>query len=297
MKMVLLGTGTSHGVPVIGCNCKVCHSIDKRDNRLRCSAYLQEPANILIDVGPEFRIQALKYRINKIDAVLITHSHADHLHGIDDLRSFSHSRDFDCYNHASKETEGNGLCVYSNKSTIEDIKFRFDYIFKEVKQGGGKPKINPISIEEFNENNPIKINEIEILPIILKHGFLDDCGWILREKINNSYKSIVYLTDINFFPEESFSRIFSFASQIEHLVIDGLRLLPHSTHFSFEQALELANKLNPKNVYLTHITHNLFHWQIQEYVDAIISRYPFLLEVKNKGGYIGPAFDGIELIC
>ena len=104
MKMVLLGTGTSHGVPVIGCNCKVCRSEDPRDNRLRCSAYLQEPASILIDVGPEFRIQALRYKINRVDALLLTHAHADHLHGIDDLRIFSHSKAYDPHNRRDRKS-------------------------------------------------------------------------------------------------------------------------------------------------------------------------------------------------
>lgn len=297
MKMVLMGTGTSHGVPVIGCDCKVCRSADPKDNRLRCSAFLREPANILIDVGPEFRIQALKYKVNNVDALLLTHSHADHLHGIDDLRIFSHSRAFDPHNRGGDETEGKGLPVYSHKSVIEDIKYRFDYIFREVKQGGGKPKINAVAADDFNESNPIKIKGLEILPVPIKHGYLDDSGWIIRELKDDGYKSIVYLTDLNHFPESSYDRVGTFAGKIEHLVIDGLRVLPHSTHFSFEQALEVAEKLNPKNVYLTHVTHNLFHWQVQEYVDAILCRYPNLELAREKGGYVGPAFDGLELSC
>ena len=295
MKMVLLGTGTSHGVPVIGCNCKVCRSADPKDNRLRCSAYVKEPEAVLIDVGPEFRIQALRYGIKKVNAVLLTHSHADHLHGIDDLRIFSHSKSYGAGKVTGEETSGNGLPVYSHKEVIDDIRHRFNYSFKEVRQVGGKPKINATSTEGFNEGNPLKIGGIEILPVMIKHGYLDDSGWILRQDASGVYKSIVYLTDLNFLPEKSIERILSFAGNIKHLVIDGLRLAPHSTHFSFEQALEAAEKLNPENVYLTHITHNLFHWQIQEFVDAIIDRYPKLKEVKNKGGYIGPAFDGLEL--
>lgn len=297
MKMVLLGTGTSHGVPVIGCNCKVCRSEDPRDNRLRCSAYLQEPASILIDVGPEFRIQALRYKINRVDALLLTHAHADHLHGIDDLRIFSHSKAYDPHNSSARETEGNGLPVYSHNSVIEDIKHRFSYIFKEVRQGGGKPKINALATECYNESNPIKINGVEVLPVLIKHGYLDDSGWILREKKGDGYRSIVYLTDLNSIPAASIDLICSFAGHIEHLVIDGLRILPHSTHFSFEQALELADRLKPGNVHLTHITHNLFHWQVQEYVDAIISRYPNLEAAKNNGGSVGPAYDGLEMVC
>lgn len=297
MKLILLGTGTSHGVPVIGCGCKVCRSSDPRDNRLRCSAFLCEPEKILIDVGPEFRIQALRYGIAKVDAVLLTHSHADHLHGIDDLRIFSHSKAFDPHNRGARETAGLGLPVYSGRKVIEDIKVRFDYIFKEVNQGGGKPKLMLVDASRFDENNPIRIGGTEILPVLLKHGYLDDSGWILRQNSARTHKSIVYLTDLSSIPEESVDLIRRFSGRIEHLVVDGLRILPHSTHFSFDQALALADRLSPVNVYLTHITHNLFHYQIQEYIDAIINRYPNLEAAKERGGYVGPAHDGMELVC
>lgn len=295
--MVLLGTGTSHGVPVIGCRCKVCRSSDPKDNRLRCSAFVSEPAEILIDVGPEFRIQALKYGIRHLDAVLLSHSHADHLHGIDDLRIFSHSKAFDPHNPDSRETEGSGLPLYSHRAVIEDIKHRFSYIFKDVRQGGGKPKINPICTENVDGTHPIEINGVEVVPVLIKHGYLDDSGWILRERKVGKFRSIVYLTDLNSIEESSVERIRSTSGTIRHLVIDGLRLMPHSTHFSFEEALSLAERLNPENVYLTHITHNLFHWQVQEYVDAIIGRFPALESARKAGGYVGPAYDGIELSC
>ncbi len=295
--MVLLGTGTSHGVPVIGCDCKVCRSLDARDNRLRCSAYLSEPAKVLVDVGPEFRIQALRYKVKGVDAVLLSHSHADHLHGIDDLRIFSHSKAYDPHNKGAGETKGEGLPVYSHRAVIEDIRHRFSYIFGEVRQGGGKPKVNTIATEGYDVDNPIRIGGVEILPVLLKHGYLDDSGWIFREKAGDGHKSIVYLTDLNSIPDASVDRIKAFAGRIEHLIIDGLRVLPHSTHFSFEQALEVAERLAPRNAYLTHITHNLFHYQVQEFVDAIISRYPCLDSAKRNGGYVGPAFDGMELVC
>lgn len=295
MKMVLMGTGTSHGVPVIGCGCKVCRSDDERDRRLRCSAWLYEPASIVVDLSPEFRIQALRYGIKKLDAVLLTHSHADHLHGIDDVRVFSHSKAFDPHNRGAGETEGSGLPFYSHKSVIDDIKFRFDYIFKEVRQGGGKPKINAISTEKFSEQNPIVIGGIQILPVMLNHGYLEDSGWIFCQEKYGQRRSIVYLTDLSSIPDASVALIERFAGRIEHLVVDGLRIMPHSTHFSFEQALELAERLSPANLYLTHITHNLFHYQIEEYIGAILHRYPNLHAAKETGGYVGPAFDGIEL--
>ncbi len=298
MKMTLMGTGTSHGVPVIGCRCKVCRSLDEKDSRLRCSALISGPADVLVDITPEFRIQALRHGISRLDAVFLTHSHADHLHGIDDLRVFSHSRPFDPFNRHGSETEGEGLPVYSGRHTIEDIKFRFDYIFKYIGQGGGKPKLNTVCADSFDLENPITVGSLKVLQVPLKHGYLDDSGWLfMEEKDHGSCGSIAYLTDVSFVPEESFCLIRDAVCRPNHLVIDGLRILEHSTHFSFEQALAAADRINPRNVYLTHITHNLFHWQVQEFVDAIIGRYPNLLAARKAGGYVGPAWDGLVLEC
>lgn len=298
MKMILTGTGTSHGIPVIGCGCNVCRSSDPRNNRLRCSAFLESPVNILVDVGPEFRIQALKYKINKIDAVFITHSHADHLHGIDDLRVFSHTKALDPAHPDNKETEGEGLRIYTTTHAEHDIRHRFDYIFTPMKEGGGKPKIQIMSAENISEKNPLFINGIEILPVMLKHGHLDDLGLLFSEEGKDGKKhSIAYLTDCSFVPENSIELVKNNSGILEHLVIDGLRLEPHSTHFSFEQALEAAQKMNPRNVYLTHITHNMSHVQIEDYVKSILWKFPLLKKKAENGFYIGPAYDGLELVC
>ena len=298
MKMILTGTGTSHGIPVIGCGCNVCRSSDPRDNRLRCSAFLESPVNILVDVGPEFRIQALKYKINKLDAVFITHSHADHLHGIDDLRVFSHTKALDPAHPDNKETEGGGLKIYTTTHAEHDIRHRFDYIFTPMKEGGGKPKIQIMSAENISEKNPLFINGIEILPVMLKHGHLDDLGLLFSEEGKDGKKhSIAYLTDCSFVPENSIELVKNNSGILEHLVIDGLRLEPHSTHFSFEQALEVAQKMNPRNVYLTHITHNMSHVQIEDYVKSILWKFPLLKKNAENGFYIGPAYDGLELVC
>ena len=132
--MILMGTGTSHGIPVIGCDCAVCRSDDVRDKRLRCSLYVSEPASVVIDTGPEFRIQALRCGIKRLDAVLLTHSHADHLHGIDDLRVFSHTKSVDPSFNGECETFGEGLPIYANSQTVNDIENRFGGFDESAKE-------------------------------------------------------------------------------------------------------------------------------------------------------------------
>ena len=290
MKMILMGTGTSHGVPVIACDCKVCTSSDSRDKRLRCSAFIHdENTNIVIDTGPEFRIQALKFKIKKLDAVLLTHSHADHLHGLDDLRVFSHTISAD----SKKETAGNGLLLYANPQTLKDITFRFDYIFKEVQIGGGKPKLNFTDNSIFTPQNPIKINDLQILPVPLKHGRLDDSGYLITN--TKTEKSIAYLTDCSFISDESIQLIKDNARNLECVVIDALRKEPHQTHFGFSQALEVAEKLQPRQTYFTHMTHNFSHVEIQQFIKENLDKYPALEKIVKNGGKVEPGFDGLEI--
>ena len=291
MKMTLLGTGTSHGVPVIGCSCKTCTSKDPRDNRYRTSAFI-EPYNFLIDTGPEFRLQALRKGITSISAAFITHSHADHLNGLDDLRTFSHSN---APGSASAETEGDGLPVYADKKTISDIKRRFDYAFTPPKEGGGKPKLKLIEAEQFFKDRPLIKDKLSILPVPLLHGTLTTTGWLFTQTENGIKKSIAYLTDCNDIPEQSLALIKENAGVLVHLVIDGLRKEKHSTHFSFEEALCFADKLCPLHTWITHITHNMSHLQIKEFLEEKLCAYKNLTEAVQNGGSVLPAFDGLEL--
>lgn len=287
MKMILMGTGTSHGVPVIGCDCKVCTSKDIHDVRNRCSAYLCEPASVVIDTGPEFRLQAIKFGIKHIDAVLITHSHADHLNGLDDIRVFSHTESVDPYPTKNAfATEGKGKPVFANANTITDIKNRFDYIFTPVKEGGGKPKLDLIDCAMYGAENPIKIKGVEIVPVPLLHGTLNDSGWLLIEtKADGSRHSFAYLTDCSCVPEQSIRMIQKHAGILEHLIIDGLRVKPHSTHFSFEQAISVAEQLRPNHTWLTHITHDMTHEEVKAYVKTIV----------KDSIFVEPAYDGLVL--
>lgn len=250
MTITLLGTGTSHGIPVIGCKCKVCTLNDEKNKRLRASALIEDGENkILIDIGPDFKTQAIRYDINKIDMLLVTHSHADHIHGLDDIRIFS---------------KNNTIPVYSDKRTLVDILIRFNYIFRHTQKGGGKPHIELKNIEHFSNQNPLVIGNLKIVPIPLKHGKQNATGW----KINN----FAYLTDASYISKKSISKL----QDISHLVIDGLRVKPHSTHFNFEQALEIAAKTSAKYVYLTHICHDFSYDEINSILKEMQSKNPLL---------------------
>ncbi len=292
--MILMGTGTSHGVPVIGCSCNVCRSSDEKDMRLRASAYIFEPFHAVIDVGPEFRIQALKYGVKKPDAVFLTHSHADHLHGIDDLRIFCHSvaPTSPLYDR-NLEMKKTGIPVYSLKNTVDDIKMRFSYIFTPTREGGGKPKLDVFDIMERVKNEKLVFGAVDVNPVVIGHGSLDDMGLVFTEtKDDGTQKSIAYLTDCNYISNDSLAFIREKAGVLEHLVIDGLRIRPHSTHFCFEQALEVADCLDARNVSLTHLTHDLSFRQVSEFTEAVLGKYPNLKKNKSLGGHFGPGFDG-----
>ncbi len=318
MKMVLLGTGTSHGIPCIACNCRVCTSEDSRDKRFRCSAYVTNQnsngtvSHLQIDTGPEFRLQCIKYGIKAIDAVLLTHSHADHLHGLDDIRIFSHTFGSDKIEELKNRPEnaafstemlesalnGKGICLYANNQTIKDVKNRFDYIFKENTQiGGGKPKLIMVDCAEIEKNPPKEFGDLTVTPIPLKHGELDDTGWLIscKNKDDGKVHSIAYLTDTNFIPEESIQILKDRGGVIEHCVIDGLRVKPHSTHFGFRQAMDVAEQIKPVHTWFIHICHLMSHVEIQEYAKEVLADYPNLSEIVKKGGSVGPAFDGLIL--
>lgn len=318
MKMTLLGTGTSHGIPCIACHCHVCTSKDSRDTRFRCSAYVTNrnkngtETHLQIDTGPEFRLQCIKYGIEAIDAVLLTHSHADHLHGLDDIRVFSHTLGSDKIEELKNNPENagippkmleisankKGINLYANRQTIHDVKSRFEYIFKTNTQiGGGKPKLNLVDCTEIEKNPPKEFGDLTVTPIPLKHGELDDCGWLISCKNEKDGKihSIAYLTDTSFVPPESIRLLKEKGGVIEHCVIDGLRVKPHSTHFGFRQAMDVAEQIKPRNTWFIHICHLMTHVEIQEYAKSQLSDYPNLMEIVKNGGSVGPAYDGLVL--
>ncbi len=282
MKIILAGTGTSHGIPVIGCECSVCKSQDSHDSRNRTGAFVHgsDGTSVIIDVSPEFRLQALRFGLSKADAVLLTHSHADHVHGLDDLRIFSHTWN---PKKVKKDTEiKNPLRIFSNENTLNDIKNRFDYVFTPTHEGGGKPHLELVSVNAYSVENPLVVGCLEIVPVPMKHGCLHASGWKITD--SKTKKSFAYMTDCNFISEESISII----EGVNHCVIDSLREKEHSTHFSFSESLDCAYKIRAEHTWFTHISHDFSHVQITNWIQE---------HMKNGSLQILPAYDGLVLDC
>lgn len=233
MKVTILGTGTSTGVPMIGCHCRTCTSTDPRDTRLRVSALIQsETTNIVIDTSADFRQQMLTAGIRDLDAVLYTHHHTDHIAGFDDLRAFQFLR------------RRMPRC-YALEETYRVIQRTFPYAFGLVENtgGGGVPNIKFTTITD----EPFTVGDIHIIPIYIEHGSLTILGY----RIGN----FAYLTDCNGIPPESREKL----QGLDVLILDGLRWEHHPSHFSIPQSLEMAKLLRPRMTYLTHMNHDVLH--------------------------------------
>jgi phosphoribosyl 1,2-cyclic phosphate phosphodiesterase len=228
IKITFLGTGTSQGVPVIACNCEVCTSSNPYDKRLRTSILVESSTTtIVIDAGPDFRQQLLKNKVSKLDAVVFTHEHKDHISGLDDVRAF---------NYVQKKA----IPVYATERVVTALKREYAYIF-DNNQYPGIPQIEVLNFE----NEKFNIGDIEIQPIEVLHYKLPVKGF----KINN----FVYITDANYIDAENKKII----KNADVLVLNALRHEAHISHFTFKEALNLAEELNSKKTYLTHISHQL----------------------------------------
>ncbi|MFB9097631.1 MULTISPECIES: MBL fold metallo-hydrolase [Flavobacterium] len=237
MKVYFLGTGTSQGIPVIGSNHSVCLSKDQKDKRLRVSVWIHsDDFSVVIDCGPDFRQQMLQSKCETIDALLITHEHADHTAGLDDIRPFYFKQ--------------GDIPVYAHERVLKNLEKRFDYIFALENRYPGAPAI---LANEVKENENFKVKNYLIEPINALHGSLQVFGYKI--------KGFVYLTDIKTIEEDQIYKI----KKCKVLVINCLREEPHNTHFNLEEALDFISLVQPEKAYLTHISHLLgFHEEVQQ---------------------------------
>ncbi|WP_224984380.1 GPMC system MBL fold metallohydrolase [Geomonas agri] len=230
MKITILGSGTSTGVPMVGCHCQVCGSSDPRDKRTRASILVESRGQrILVDTSTDLRMQALREGIPQIDAVLLTHTHADHIHGIDDLRGFHfiHRRVIPCY--ASQES-------------IDQVRTNFSYIFEGLHSEGYWPLLEACPVVD-----PFDLFGCRVTPVPIRHGSFLATGY--------RFDNAAYLTDCSEIPEQSLPLL----QGLDLMIIDGLRFSPHPNHFNIEGALKMSEILKPSRTVLTHLTHEVHH--------------------------------------
>jgi len=255
MRLTFLGTGTSFGVPQIGCDCAVCRSADPRDKRTRSGALLDaDGRTILIDTPPELRLQLVTAGRSHVDAVLYTHEHADHINGIDDLRMFS-------------VRQRRPLPLYGPAETLQRLRTSFNYIFDERVQpyeGTSKPALE---LRPLEPGTPASVAGVPVLPLAFQHGHLRVFGY--------RFGDLAYITDVKEVPEAERRRL----EGLKVLVLNGLWWRPHPTHLSIAEAVEVARTLGAERTYLTHLTHETAHAD---------------LEARLPPG-VAPAYDGLTV--
>jgi phosphoribosyl 1,2-cyclic phosphate phosphodiesterase len=240
LKITFLGTGTSQGVPVIACECKTCLSSDKHDKRLRTSLLLEsQGSTLLFDAGPDFRQQMLRENVKKLDSIILTHEHKDHIAGLDDVRAF---------NYISQDA----IDIYSEERVQKALKNEYSYVFSEFQYPGiPKMRLNTITDNNFS------INGITITPIRVYHYRLPVYGF----RIGN----FAYITDANYVPEDSKEKLFG----IKYLVVNALRKEKHISHFNLREAIDFIREISPKKAFITHISHQMgYHDEVSKELPA-----------------------------
>ena len=231
MKVTVLGSGTSAGVPTIGCRCAVCSSTDPRDNRMRPSIVVSHQGrNILIDTTPDLRTQALRFHLDRVDAILFTHSHADHILGLDDVRPFNYM-------------QGGPIPIYAAADTLDAIHRIFSYVFQDVPRQTHVPKLEPHVVD----GSPFELFGLQVQPIPLVHGNQMIYGYRIGP--------LAYMTDHSQIPPASMALLHG----LDVMFHDALRRTPHPTHSTVEDALRNIEVLQPKRAFFTHICHDLGH--------------------------------------
>ncbi|MCM2269506.1 MAG: MBL fold metallo-hydrolase [Thermoanaerobaculia bacterium] len=229
-RLTMLGSGTSTGIPVVGCRCAVCTSGDPRDRRLRPGLQIELPAGtIVVDTSPDFREQALRFGVERVDAVLYTHAHADHVFGLDDLRVFNFR-------------QRRAIPCFGSPQTMARLRQIFSYVFEESQEGGGKPKLDLVDVAA-----PFELLGETVVPIPVWHGEMAVYGYRLGD--------FALVTDVNRIPEESFALL----AGVRTLVLSALRYTPHSTHFNVEEAIAVARRIGARRTLLTHLAHEIEH--------------------------------------
>jgi phosphoribosyl 1,2-cyclic phosphate phosphodiesterase len=242
LKVTFLGTGTSQGIPLIGCNCEVCRSLDFRDKRLRTSIHLEvNGKSFIIDSGPDFRQQVLRARITRLDALIFTHEHKDHTAGLDDIRSFNFFQQ-------------KNMPIYGTKKVLDQIRKEFSYAFSEFKYPG-IPLIDAIEIE----NKAFEIEGVRFLPIEVMHLKLPVFGY----RIND----FSYITDANSITDQELKKI----EGSKVIVLNALQKTEHVSHFTLDEAVDLLKKLKPEKAFLTHVSHRMgLHKEVEKELPAFI---------------------------
>ena len=236
MKIIFLGTGTSQGVPVIACDCNTCTSEDTHDKRLRTSLLLEaDNVTLLFDAGPDFRQQMLREKVTRLDSIILTHEHKDHIAGLDDVRAFNYKSQ-------------SAIDIFSEDRVQKALRKEYSYAFSEIQYPGiPKMKLNPIPEHGFT------VNGLDIMPVRVFHYHLPVYGF----RIGN----FAYITDANYIPEESKEKLFG----VKYLVINALRKEKHISHFSLREALEIIREISPKKAFITHISHQMgYHAEVSK---------------------------------
>jgi len=229
VKVTFTGTGTSQGVPIIGCKCEVCTSRDKKDKRLRSSVFIEaDGVNIVIDTGPDFRYQMLRSKVDKLDAVVFTHSHKDHIAGLDDVRA---------YNYFQQKA----MDVYATEDTQQALRREYAYIFDNI----GYPGIPQIDLQTIAGDEPFSVNGVEIIPIKVLHYKMEVLGFRVKD--------FTYITDANYIAPQEIEKI----KGSKVVVLNALRHTEHVSHYTLAEAMEIAREIGASDTYFTHISHQL----------------------------------------